>query len=123
MTEEKIIEKIGVMETEHVIALWNECIEYTGYTDDRVYENGEDFFNEMFRNPYDAAMGVAFGNWRCSDRYVVFNGYANVESFQYWQDSNSPIDVDVLAEWLMENPDKAAEIGVEDNEEDEEEDD
>lgn len=122
MTKEKIMEKIGVMETERVIGLWNECIEYTGYTDDEVYENSEDFFNEMFRNPYDAAMRVAFGNWKCSDRYVVFNGYANVESFNYWQDANSPVDVDVLAEWLMDNPEKAAEIGVEDDDDEEEDD-
>lgn len=123
MTEEKIAEKLGVMETERIIELWNECIEYTGYTDDEVYENGEDFFNEMFRNPYDAAMSVAFGNWKCSDRYVVFNGYANVESFNYWQDANSPIDVDVLAEWLMENPEKLEELDIEDDDEEEEEDD
>ena len=41
----------------------------------------------------------------------------NVESFDYWQDSNSPIDVDVLAEWLMENPEKLEELGIEDDEE------
>lgn len=122
MTEEKIMNAIGVMETERVIELWNECIEYTGYTDDEVYENGEFFFNEIFRNPYDAAMAVAYGDWRVNDDYVCFNGYGNLESFNYWQDNNSPVDEDALVDWLMENPDKAAEIGVEDDEDEEEDD-
>lgn len=105
------------MDTERVIELWNECAESKCYYDNRVYDNDEAFFNEMFRTTYDAVRAASNGDYNVHDDYVVFDGYANVESFDYWQDSNSPIDVDVLAEWLMENPEKLEELGIEDDEE------
>lgn len=121
MTREKIMEFINrsMVDTE-VITLWNECSESKGYYNDRVYDNDETFFEEMFRTTYDAVRAATNGDYNVHDDYVVFDGYANVESFNCWQDYSSPIDVDVLAEWLMDNPDKAAELGIEDDDEEEE---
>lgn len=121
MTEEKITEKLGAMDTERVIELWNECIEAKDMSDDRVYENGEDFFDTYFNSPYEAVLSAKLGDWRDCDVYVAFDGYANVVSFDYWDDENSPIDVYILTNWLLENPEKAAEYGIEDDDEDDEE--
>ena len=122
MTEEKITGAIGTMYSDKVVELWNECIRDKNYPDDEVFYNDEEFFNEMFGNAYGAVLSVTLGDWRNSDDYVAFDGYGNVVSFNYWNDYNSPIDVDILAEWLSENPAKLEELGIEDEEDEEEED-
>lgn len=121
MTREKIMEFINrsMVDTE-VITLWNECAESKCCYDDRVYDNDETFFNEMFRTTYDAVRAATNGDYNVHDDYVVFDGYANLQSFDWLDDNNSPVDEDILVDWLMENPEKAAELGIEDEEEEEE---
>ena len=118
MTREKIMEFINrSMSNTEVINLWNECAEEKRYYDDRVYGNDETFLDEMFRTTHDAVRAATNGDYNVHDDYVVFDGYANLQSFDWWDDNNSPIDEDILVDWLMENPEKAAEIGIEDEEE------
>ena len=107
MSREKIMNAIGAMSTEDVIDLWNECIQDAGYTDDEIFSNDEAFFTDMFISPYDAVLAAAYGDWHVNDDYVCFDGYGNLRSFRGWQDDNSPVDTDILADWLIENPDKA----------------
>lgn len=122
MTEEKIIEKIGVMETERVISLWNQCAESKCYYDDRVYDNDETFFNKMFRTTYDAVRAATNGDYNVHDDYVVFDGYANLQSFDWWDDNSSPVDEDTLVDCLMENPKKLDELGIEEDDDETEDD-
>ena len=110
MTYEEIMKAVAIMDTDDIITLWNECIDEVGYPGDRVYENNTSFFDEMFDNPYDVAVAVAYGDWKANDTYVVFNGYGNISSFNYWGDSNSPIDLDVIVEWLSDNKEKVEEL-------------
>lgn len=118
MTSDKIMDFINnKMDNAKVIDLWNECIEVKDMPDDRVYGNDEDFFDTYFNSPYEAVSSAALGDWKDCDTYVAFDGYANVVSFDYWDDENSPIDIYILVDWLVENPDKAAELGIEDEEE------
>ena len=110
MTSEEIMKAVAIMDTDDIIALWNECIDEVGYPNDRVYGNNMLFFEEMFAHPYDVAQAVAYGDWKVNDTYVVFNGYGNISSFNYWGDSNSPIDLDVIVEWLSDNKEKVEEL-------------
>lgn len=112
MTKEKIMEAIEVMSDAKVIELWNECIRDNDYSDNEVFFNSRVFFNGMFDSAYDAVLSVTYGDWRERDEYVVFDSHKNVQSFTCWEDTNSPIDADVLADWLFENQDKAKEIGI-----------
>lgn len=121
MTREKIMESIGVMSSDEVVTLWNEYIKAKGYSDDKVFYNDREFFDEMFGNAYDAVLSVIYGNWRESDEFVAFDGYGNVRSFNGWEDYDSPINADILADWLLENREKAKEIGIADEDEEEEE--
>ena len=41
------MESIGVMPGDGVIALWNECAKDKGYSDDKVFYNDREFFDEM----------------------------------------------------------------------------
>lgn len=110
MTYEEIMKAVAIMETADIIELWNEYIEEVNYPDDRVYGNNMLFFEEMFAHPYDVAIAVTYGDWRQDDEYVVFNGYGNISSFNYWGESNSPIDIDALVEWLSDNKEKVEEL-------------
>lgn len=123
MTREKIMEFINrSMVDMEVITLWNECAESKGYYDDRVYDNDETFFNEMFRTTYDAVRAATNGDYNVHDDYVVFDGYANLQSFDWLDDNNSPVDEDILVDWLMENPKKLDELGIEEDDDETEDD-
>lgn len=110
MTSEEIMKALAIMDTQDIVELWNECIEEVGYPSDRIYGNNMLFFEEMFAHPYDVAIAVTYGDWRQDDNYVVFNGYGNISSFNYRGDSNCPIDLDVMVEWLSDNKEKVEEI-------------
>ena len=48
----------------------------------QYYENDEDFFNTFFyNNPTEAVRSSYYGNYNYCDKYVRFNGYGNLESF------------------------------------------
>ena len=68
-----------------------------------IFVNDANFFNEMFgQDVIKAVMATQFGDYRYSDTYVVFNGYGNLDSFNYGFDY---IDTDELVEFIIDNPD------------------
>lgn len=101
------------MDSIDVINLWNDCIEDKNILDDKIYNNGEDFFEEMFSSPYDAVRAVAYGEYTLNDNYIAFDGYGNIVTFDYWDDEGSPVDIDILADWLLDNEVVAMEYGIE----------
>lgn len=114
MTREKIMESINNMADDNVINAWNECIKGKGYTDDRIYDNDYDFLDTFFDSPSAAVHAIEHGHYRSNDNYVTFDGYGNLQSFNFWETSYA-IDVAILADWFLENPEKAEEYGIEDD--------
>ena len=46
------------------------------------YENDDEFFNMFFpNNPTEAVRSAYYGDYNYCDKYVRFNGYGNLESF------------------------------------------
>lgn len=77
---------------------WNEyCIEEN--PDACIYENDEYFFDEYFQSADDAVRAVCYGDYRYTDTYVIFNGYANLESFSGY-DLKDYIYIDELADYF-----------------------
>lgn len=111
------MEEINNIANADVIDAWNECADEKGYTDDWIYENGPEFLDTFFESPSDAVLSVKYGHYKSNDYYVAFDGYGNLQSFEYWEDYGSPIDVNILADWFLENPGKAKKYGIEDDEE------
>lgn len=65
---------------DELIEAWNEyCYEYD--MDNIIYYNDEDFFETYFATTDDAIRAAFYGDYRYMDTYVVFNGYANLDSF------------------------------------------
>ena len=111
----KIMEAIKGLDNTDVIDLWNEYVKDKNIPDDRIYKNGEAeaFFNGMFSSPYDAVLAVTSGKYNECEKYIAFDNY-DVVTFDFWDDSDSPVDIYALVGWLMENPEKAKEYGIED---------
>ena len=72
------------------------------HEDGTIYTNNCAFFNTFF-TPYDAVLTVMHGNYKEEDNYVIIDGHDNVQSFTNWDDEKSPVDIDILANWLLEN--------------------
>ena len=98
-----------------LVSIWNEyCTE--NRLDDFIYLNEEDFFLENFSNPYEVVQRISFGKYDYNDKYVVFNGYANLETFS---DPEEQVYKSDLVEWLMDNVGVAEDYGFEYEDEEE----
>ena len=102
MTKKEIVETIKKMDNAKVINLWNECVEEKSYPYSTIYTNNCAFFNTFFM-PFDAVCAVMHGNYNEEDNYVIIDEHDNVQSFNNWDDEKSPVDIDILANWLLEN--------------------
>ena len=78
-----------------IVALWNAYLEEGG-EGNKISLNNRDFFENSFKNNYDAAWAVALGDWRWTDEYAYFNKDGYLTSFNHWDDENSPIDLERL---------------------------
>lgn len=108
--EEYIERAIEKMDNEEVIDLWERYCDENNCVDDGIYNNDSMTINDFFvGSPYDAILSVVLGDWRSADNYFRFNRYGNIESFNYWNDDNSPIDLDALVDWLADDGIDAAE--------------
>ena len=104
MTKKEIVETIKKMDNAKVINLWNNYVGEKCYPheDGTIYTNNCAFFNTFFM-PFDAVLAVMHGNYKEEDNYVIIDEHKNAKSFTNWDDAKSPVDVDILANWLLEN--------------------
>ena len=104
MTKKEIVENIKKMDNAKVINLWNNYVGEKCYPHENstIYTNNCAIFNSFF-TPYDAVMSVLYGHYNENDTYVIIDESENVQSFNDWDDIYSPVDIDALAGWLLEN--------------------
>lgn len=94
------IEHFGDMDDDDWLYLHNEYC-WENRPDDVISHNDEEFFETYFSNDVLGAIrSVYFGDYRWNDKYVVFNGYGNLETFN---DPMDHIDETELIEWKLEN--------------------
>ena len=82
-----------------LLQAYSEYSAENGY--DSVYDNDDESINMMFENTHDALRSAFYGDYNPSHAYFTFNGYGNLQSFEYLDSDNSPIDVSELAQWLI----------------------
>ena len=56
----------------------------------------------LFDNAHDALRAAFYGDYSPAHTYFTFNGYGNLQSFEYLDSDSSPIDFSELAEWLID---------------------
>ena len=55
---------------------------YDNDADRVVYDNDESNMRELFESPLDAVRAAYYGNYRYPDKYMVFNGDGNLDSYE-----------------------------------------
>lgn len=84
-------------------ALWNIFTGETGgeYIFGRDYE-WDDIFETLGWSPTEAVRAAIYGDVRFICSFVWVNGYGNLQSSEFLDDS--PFDIDTLVAWFAENP-------------------
>lgn len=107
----QVIEQLEDLLFCDLVMTYNDYASHNGY--ELIHDNDEENVNTLFNTPYEAAQAVVYGKYNPNDDYVTLDGYANAVSFSYHpiQDSNCPIDISELAQWLI-NEDKLSEYDI-----------
>jgi len=84
-----------------LLQAYSEYASNNGY--DSVYDNDDDSINMMFSDSHDAIRSAFYGDYNPAHAYFTFNGYGNLQSFEYLDCDNSPIDIEELAQWIVDN--------------------
>ena len=84
MTYEQIMETLEGMNTRELVEIHNKYCEAYNDMDNIIYENDDYFLETYFmERPAELARSIQYGDYRYSDDYVQFNGYGNLDSFDY----------------------------------------
>lgn len=85
-----------------LVELWNEYLEVNRY-DSYIYYLEENSLNSMYSSAADFAQKVMYEQqFRWTDDFFYVNDSGEPFSFNYRDDENCPIDIDDLANWLIE---------------------
>lgn len=112
---EEIKEVLENMDTTEIIEIHNAYCEATNSMDDYIYSM-EDFDEIMSgKNPLEIARCCFYGKEFCpAHSYFRFNGYANLESFDYAPDGNSGIYIGDIAAYIDREEDALDNDEIED---------
>jgi antirestriction protein len=95
----RIMQKIG--DTPDWLDLHNQYCDNAGYSDDRIYEFDEEFFETYFSGKVmDAVQKAVFGDINWGHNHITFDGYGNFKSIA---DLDNFIDKDTIIQHIMEN--------------------
>lgn len=92
---------LGDYDTADLVRLYNEMAERNNYT--MIQDNTDDVLDELFGSPSDAIRVISGSDYNYAHDYLYYDVY--FESFDYWSDKNSPIDLDELADWFADHDD------------------
>lgn len=98
-----IIDIIKEMGANELVQLNNEYCEAINSHDSFIYDNEDEFLEDYFETKSELARAIHFGKYRYMDKYVIFNGYGNLESFNYMDIDHLCELVPVMAEYIAEN--------------------
>lgn len=115
MKKQQLINLFKEMSEGELICVWNEYCHETSSFDDEILDaygleeifNGEDMFNILNRFYFGSDDERENTSANPNRNYFTFNGYGNIISFDYiynqYTDDFRYIDVDDLADYILEN--------------------
>lgn len=110
-TKETIIAQIKEMSSEEIMGLNNLLCDNLNLGDDMLFFNDEEFFNMAFGTDLlRAVQATQFGEYSYNHDFVMFNGYGNLDSFQYLDHNNLFDILDNIADYIIEDFDTYAEF-------------
>jgi uncharacterized protein YycO len=104
-TVTKVINVINAMDDSELIQLNNEYCQDINAGDSEIFGNDEDFLSTFFaNNPDSLARAIFYGDYNYSHNYVRFNGYGNLETFNWFETKDLCELVATIAKYIAENP-------------------
>lgn len=104
---DQIKDVLVTMETAELIEVNNIFCDLMHYHDDVIYNHDEDFYSMFFGgNPMESARAAYYGEYNYHHEYVRFNGYGNLETFDYMTVNNLPDILDNICECINDNFDQ-----------------
>jgi hypothetical protein len=101
-TKETIIAQIKEMSSEEIMNLNNLLCDELNHPDDIIYTNDGEFLEMAFgADVLRAVQATFYGNYNYSHEYVMFNGYGNLDSFQYLDHNNLFDILENIADYVM----------------------
>lgn len=104
-TVEKIrVQLLGMTrgsERRNLMELWNTFCEENNYPDDTIYYNDIEKMDNYFSSIADFYHSL--GEYSNLDAFFSFDGYGKLNSYDCLDDVISPIDFDLLSEWLVDD--------------------
>ena len=116
---ESVKEFLNNSNTDTLVAFHNQYCQNCNYSDNEIFTNDDEFFNTFFEGRViEAVRAVAYGEYNYSHEYVQFDGYGNLISFN---DPETYIDIEEIAQNILDEPGDYYGIELEEEEEEEEE--
>ena len=115
MTRGYLKEKLESLDDLAIIEIWNDYCGNSSYQLEKVYDIDDYTIDSVFDNPSEVLKNL--GAFDYNEEYFAIDEFGYINSFCGAFDTFSPIDVDLLIDWLKDNPDIAEEYGLAGDEE------
>jgi hypothetical protein len=98
-------EMIDDLDNDEKLDLYNQYCEYNNDLESMIYPNDDDFLETMFGSDVSAvAKAITYGDYKYNDKYVKFNGYGNLQSYNGLQAAlEDNFDYDDLIDFIAED--------------------
>lgn len=107
-TIEQITEILENLSDRELFSHWNDYCAEISNSDAQVFDFDDGFFDDYFSNPGEAARATFFGNVQSwADKWVIFNGYGNLETSNYLSEL---ISIGDLANYIFDNQENYEDI-------------
>ena len=115
---ESVLEYLNELSNSELVSIHNEYCQSINDCDNEIHHNEDDFFETFFDGRViEAVRAISYGYYNYNHNFVMFDGYANLKSFD---DPTDEIDLSDIANDILENPENYYDIELEDEEEPEE---
>ena len=115
---ESVLEYLNELSNSELVSIHNKYCQSINDCDNEIHHNEDDFFETFFDGRViEAVRAISYGDYNYNHNFVMFDGYANLKSFD---DPTDEIDLSDIANDILENPENYYDIELEDEEEPEE---
>ena len=109
----EVMMQVRSLHPEDLMCLNNAIADDTYFDTMYIFENRDETIDEVLcgKTPMEILRTAEAGSYSVGHKFARFNGYGNLISSDYVTDLS--FDFELMTDWLIKNPDKAPEFGIE----------
>lgn len=97
----QVIEQLNQLSTDELVNVYIDYAKDNSY--ETIYNLDESTINELYSSPWQALYDSNHKDFNDRDYFFTYNGNGHMISFSNEDDSNCPIDIEELAQWIVDN--------------------